>query len=315
MTAHQTSQSILPAGTHIGQVRLRVTDMDRALAFYHTLLGYHVFARDNGVARVSDPNYPESGFVLSEQPGARRNSGRTAGLYHAAILLPSHRDLARMMVHLVDQEWPLGGAADHGVSEAIYLADPDGNGLEIYADRPRETWPRQSNGRVAMKTDPLDVNGLVAEIGPDPEPWQEMPTNTTIGHIHLQVSNLRRSADFYTNVLGFEITQDTYPGALFVSAGGYHHHIGLNTWAGEGIPPTSPDSAGLMGFRVVVPDRASWEAALDRVRSAGLTVSDQQTDSESDSVVVKDPDSNEVEISFSVSLEIEGYHTVALGPA
>lgn len=256
----------LPASTSVGEVSLTVKDLGRSLAFYRDTLGYTADETSDGLVQLTAGS-GHAGFVLRERPDAQPKPRRTSGLFHAAILLPARPDLARMVQQLGARNWPIGGASDHGVSEALYLDDPDGNGLEIYTDRPRETWPRKG-GQVAMMTEPLNFDSLFGELnGSEPE-WTGIPDGTTIGHIHLQVSNLEDSARFYTDVLGFETMQDTYPGALFVAAGGYHHHIGMNVWAGRGVPPSPPSTAGLTRFTIDVPDRGSWDALLHRLAGA-----------------------------------------------
>lgn len=254
---------MLPADTSLGPVHLTVADLDRAAVFYQTTLGFRIVDHVQGAARLSATGRPPFHLLLTERPDARR--GRTAGLYHFAILLPSRGDLARVLRHLVEAQASPAGASDHAVSEALYLHDPEGNGIEIYRDRPRTEWPRRG-GELAMGTRPLDLEELLAE---DTRAWDGMPAGTRVGHIHLHVADLARSERFYAGVLGFEVTVRGYPGALFLAAGGYHHHIGMNTWAGEGVPPMDPDGLGLRFFTVVIPDEAARGAAVDRLRRAG----------------------------------------------
>jgi catechol 2,3-dioxygenase len=166
---------------------------------------------------------------------------------------------------LLEHGWPIDGAAHHGVSEAIYLRDPDYNGIELYSDVPRDVW-HWENGSLTMVTDPLDVDNLLSEAGE----WNGIDPSTDIGHLHLQVSDLPRSEQFYHGLLGLDVTQRSYPGALFLSAGGYHHHIGLNTWAGQGAPAPPQNSVGLSSFAIQMPDRQSWKALKRRLESASL---------------------------------------------
>src|SRR5262249_15836204 len=215
----------------------------------------------------------------------------TTGLYHFAILVPSRADLSRALRRLAETDTVLQGAADHGVSEALYLADPDGNGIEIYRDRPRAEWPFV-DGQLRMGADPLDSDGLLAvsEGADSPDsPYSGLARATTIGHVHLHVSNLESARRFYVDVLGFTLMQRYGPSALFVSAGGYHHHIGLNTWAGVGAPPPPPGAIGLKYFEVRLPDRAAVEAAAGRVRAARIPV-----ESMGDAALVQDPASNAI---------------------
>lgn len=276
--------AVLPVSTHIGPVALTVADLSRSLRFYVNAIGLEVIRRDAGEAQLGAGG--RMLLSLTELPGARPKPARTTGLYHFAILLPSRLDLARSLRHLVEIRWPLQGAADHLVSEALYLADPDGNGIEIYRDRPRDEWPTRS-GQVQMATDPLDFDGLVAELAEDGQPWIGLPAGTAIGHVHLHVADLHLAESFYCNLLGFEVMQRGYPGALFVAAGGYHHHLGLNVWAGVGAPPPPAGSAGLRHFAVVLPDRSSLDAVLARYHEARVPV-----EAGPDSWLVRDPAQN-----------------------
>ena len=209
-------------------------------------------------------------LILTEDPGARPKPARTTGLYHIAIRYPDRASLGQALARMLAQGWTLGGASDHGVSEALYTSDPDGNGVELYVDRPREKWPREQS-RVAMFTAPLDVQSLYQEGLETSSTGDGAPAGVVMGHIHLQVSDLQRSGSFYRDRIGLDITQDSYPGALFLSAGGYHHHIGLNTWASRGAPPPPPDSAGLASFSFVLPDRESLAHLLDHLEAAGFS--------------------------------------------
>jgi catechol 2,3-dioxygenase len=296
------TEHFLPAGTHTGRVHLRTPDLERALALYRDLLGFHLVARENGTAALSATGSWPHHFLLTEAPSARPKPQGTTGLYHIAICYPNRPALARAFWRLVSHAWPFQGFADHLVSEALYLADPDGNGLELYVDRPRGQW-RRVNGQIEMATDPLDVEGLLAEADGDAAPWTGVAPRTHIGHLHLQVSDLARAEAFYTGVLGLEVTQRGYPGALFLSAGGYHHHLGLNTWAGLGAPPPPADSAGLISFAVRVPDEEAWEAVRQRARQADLEVEDKHDEQKADgqrarSFMVRDPDGIGVEVDL-----------------
>jgi catechol 2,3-dioxygenase len=174
---------------------------------------------------------------------------RSAGLFHFAILVPSRAALGRSLRRLAEKHWPMSGAADHLVSEALYLNDPDGLGIEIYRDRPRDTWRRTSDGEIAMATDPLDLKGIHDEPGAD-APWTGLEAGTVMGHVHLQVPHVDAAAAFYCDRIGFTPMVRSYPGALFVAAGGYHHHLGLNTWAGRGAPAPPDNAVGLRGFTI-----------------------------------------------------------------
>ena len=278
-----TSAAVHPA-TRIGAVSLAVADLDRALGFYQEALGFQVHRRDGGAAALGAGG-PDL-LRLVEQPGARPARGVT-GLYHFAVLVPSRRDLARSLRRLAELRTPLQGMSDHAVSEAIYLADPDGNGIEVYRDRPRGEWPTAGR-EVRMTVDPLDVDGLIGELAGDDEPWSGLRPATTIGHMHLHVADIAAARRFYVGVIGFELMQ-SFGSADFVAAGGYHHHLGYNIWAGRGAPPPTPEMAGLRSFEVLLPDQPALDAVLGRVRSAGLPIAEADG-----GAVVRDPSQNAV---------------------
>jgi catechol 2,3-dioxygenase len=256
-------EAIDPA-TRIAEVHLTISDLDRSTAFYTDRLGFRVRQRDKHVARLGAGG-PDL-LVLTQATAAPRVRG-TTGLYHFAVLLPSRPDLARSLRRLVETDTVLQGFADHGVSEAIYLADPDGNGIELYRDRPRDAWPT-ADGRLHMTADPLDVEDLLEDAGAVEE--HALPSGTAIGHVHLHVNDLGAAETFYVRVLGFDLMQRYGPGALFVSAGGYHHHIGLNTWAGVGAPPPPPGAIGLREFVVSLPNARARERVLARLAEAAI---------------------------------------------
>lgn len=257
--------SIHPA-TSIGYVHLTVANLDRSLAFYQENLGFQLQRRDGDTAHLGAGG-PDL-LVLTEQPGARPVSGVT-GLYHFAILTPSRVALAQSLRRLAETRTPVQGFSDHWVSEAIYLADPDGNGIEIYRDRPRSEWPRQ-NGQLQMATDPLDIQSILAELEVQPAPWTGLEPETVIGHVHLHISTIPSAEAFYVGTLGFDLIMRYGPSASFVSAGGYHHHLGLNTWAGVNAPPPPLDAAGLRYFTINLPDSAALAVVVARIQEAGL---------------------------------------------
>lgn len=255
----------LPAGTAIGRVQLRVRDIARSLAFYRDLLGLRVSAEGDGTVALAAPGAAAPVVVLREDPAARPRPDRVPGLYHYAILLPDRLDLGRTMLRLFERRWPFHGFADHGVSEAAYLADPDGNGIELAADRPRAQWPRKA-GRIAMTTLALNVNDLLRRV--DGESARELPPDTRIGHVHLHVVELPPAERFYRDVLGFDVTERNYPGALFLAAGGYHHHVAVNTWIAG--PAPAGVVAGLIDYAIELPTEEGLGAVLDRLRAAGV---------------------------------------------
>jgi len=247
---------------------LQVSDLERALAYYQHVLGLRLLDQSAGTARLGTV---ESGRVLvelAERPGAHPVPRRgVLGLYHFAILVPERRSLGRLVRHVL-RAGPVPGMADHAVSEAVYLTDPDGLGIEVYADRPRAEWRADPNGQLHMTTDPLDVDDLLEAAGD--EPWTGMPTGTVIGHVHLHVGDLERAEDFYHQALGLDKVVWTYPGALFMSAGGYHHHLGTNTWSSG--PPAADDQARLLFWDIEVPEARDAEQAANSLTARGFTV-------------------------------------------
>lgn len=237
----------LPDDGRIGGVRLTVSDLDRSIAFYRDTLGFTEFRREGSSASLAAGEGPTL-VELQQIPNAIPKPRRSAGLYHVAILVPSRASLGRSFRRLVETRWPLSGASDHLVSEALYLDDPDGLGIEIYRDRPRESW-QVSNGQVMMATDPLDLQDLHGEPGAELT-WKGLDVETVIGHVHLHVPHLDTAEAFYCGRVGFEPTLRGYPGALFVAAGGYHHHLGMNTWTGVGAPPPPEHAVGLDAFTI-----------------------------------------------------------------
>lgn len=253
----------IAAQTRLGEISLTVRELARSLAFYTESLGLDVLEAGDSQARLGSSG---RGLVhLVEQRAAAVPRGRT-GLYHLALLEPSRAALARSLRRLAASRTRLSGAADHGVSEALYLNDPDEIGIEIYRDRPREEWPRRG-GELAMVTEALDLESLLEE----PEEGAA-PGGTTLGHVHLHVAQLDAARTFYVDILGFELRQRYGGQALFVAAGGYHHHIGLNTWQGVGAPPPSDPSTGLRHFEIVLPNAEAKARARARLEQAGVAV-------------------------------------------
>ncbi len=241
--------STASAPVEIGHVALTVRDIDSVAAFYETAIGLRPLASDGGVRRLG-----VGGRVLVElraDPAARPVDPREAGLFHTAFLLPARADLGAWLVHAAGARVPLQGASDHLVSEAIYLADPEGNGIEVYVDRPRADWPRadwpREGGRIRMATDPLDLNALAAGAR---APWAGAPDGTVVGHVHLQVGDVPEAEAFYNGSLGFDLVT-RYPGAAFFGSGGYHHHLAANVWNSRGAGKRSEGAAGLAGVELL----------------------------------------------------------------
>ena len=256
----------LPNETRLGTVRLRIANLARSVEYYENVLGLRVLERSDGRASLGPQGNDRALLALHEQPGARPVPRRgRLGLFHFAILLPSRTALGGFVRHLADAGVQ-AGAGDHLVSEAFYLQDPDGLGIEVYADRPRETW-RRVGLELKMATDPVDVAALLSAAGD--AAWDGMPAGTVIGHIHLHVGSIEKSAAFFSEALGFDRMVWNYPGALFLGAGGYHHHLGTNTWAGPGAEPARDDEAGLREWTIELPGTASLVAAEASLCGAG----------------------------------------------
>jgi catechol 2,3-dioxygenase len=255
----------LPAALRLGRVRLQVADLERSIAYYEGVIGFRVLERAAGRATLGAHGEETPLVELRERPGAAPVPRRgRLGLYHFAILLPDRPALGRFVSHLAS----IGvraGASDHLVSEALYLTDPDGLGIEVYADRPRASWAHRDR-QLLMATEPLDVAEVAESAGG--APWTGMPAGTTIGHVHLFVGDLAAAAAFYHEGLGFDKVVWSYPGALFLSAGGYHHHLGTNTWA-AGAQPAGETDARLLSWDIVLPTAADADSAARSLTSAG----------------------------------------------
>jgi catechol 2,3-dioxygenase len=274
--------------SRIGSVHLRVSNLKRALGFYRDILGFELIDIHGGDARLAAAANRPPQLILSEFGSSRPRPAGTTGLFHVAFRHTNRKDLARALLHLHKTNYPLQGSADHGVSEALYLADPDGNGIELYVDRPAKDW-LVVNGQVAMTTEPLDIDDLLNELHTGERMDDTVPPPTHIGHIHLQISDLMRSERFYHEILGFEVTQRSFPGALFLSLDGYHHHIGLNTWAGRRAPAPPGDSLGLDSFSILFSD----QRAIERITRQNLWNVDRNYDSSgngNERLAVRDPD-------------------------
>lgn len=268
----------------MGVVGLTVADLGRSVGFYERAIGLSELQRTGGEAVIGVGDVPL--LHLTEQPGALpwMVDGMT-GLYHFAILLPTRPALGAWLSHYARLGYPPPGQGDHVVSEALYLRDPDGHGIEMYADRPREGW-RWRDGQVVMGTGPVDVRGLIAQA----DPWSGLPEGTTMGHVHLQVGDVAQGRAFYSGLVGFDVVA-AMPTALFVSAGGYHHHLGMNTWHSQGAPPAPEDTARLRYYTVVFADVGARGEVVKRLEGAG--VSARRLDG---ALVVDDPWGNEVRL-------------------
>jgi catechol 2,3-dioxygenase len=274
--------------TRVGAVRLEVADLERMQNFYERAIGLTTVELSTEVARLGVGGAPLGAPLveLVHNPVAAPRPREATGLYHLAILVPSRVELARAVRRVAGAGWSFSGASDHLVSEALYLDDPEGNGIEIYRDRRRDEWG-YANGELRMSSLPLDLEGVLAELDGGVSDALAMATGTTMGHVHLQVADLERAEDFYHGTLGLDVTVRSYPGALFLSAGGYHHHIGLNTWAGRGAPAPPPGARGLRWFEILVPTRDEY----DRV---GRALGDRGAEPrrQGDGLLVSDPSGN-----------------------
>jgi catechol 2,3-dioxygenase len=277
------SESVIHPDTRLGYVHLTVSDLVRASEFYQNVLGFQFQRRDGDTAHLGAGE--DDLVVLTERRGARRVPRRT-GLYHFAIRVPSRLALAGSLQNLIETNAQRVGGADHLVSEALYLEDPDGNGIEVYRDRTRSDW-QYRNGVLQMATDPLDYQGILAELESSSVTWTGLWPDTIIGHVHLHVADLAAATAFYEKVLGFDLVTSMGGSASFLSAGGYHHHVGLNTWNGVGAPPPPPDAVGLRYFVVQLPDQEELARLRARLEEAAVTFEVRD-----DGVFVRDPSQN-----------------------
>ena len=264
--------SRLPNVTRVGAVVLQIADLERSLAFYQEVIGFRLISKEAGVARLGATGSEAVLLELHEKPGVRSAApnGRL-GIYHFAILLPTRGDLGRFLRHAYSSGVRIG-QADHLYSEASYLTDPDGIDVEVYRDRPRDEWNLAADGEIIGATEPLDLEGLAAAAGS--EPWGGLPAGTTIGHMHFFVGDLGKAEEFYHLALGLDKVTWHFPGALFLSAGGYHHHVGTNTWA-AGSKPSGPDDARLLHWELLLPTEEEAVAVAARMREAGYPVNEE----------------------------------------
>ncbi len=271
-TGQPAPSPALPATLRLGAVHLTVTDLDRSVDFYTNSIGMRLQGRGEGTAALGAGG--EDLLFLHEEPGARR-AGRHAGLYHFALLHSSREELARTAARLFATDTYVQGASDHGISEAIYLPDPDGNGIELYADRPREVWPDLSDPGWDGRPTPLDMEGLLETVAGE-EVRREIDPNLVVGHVHLHVGELEQGLAFYRDAVGFDLMTFLPGAAAFVSAGGYHHHLGFNIWRGEGVGPAPDGTVGLRYWTVVLEDPEEVEEVRERLRAAGVETRDHE---------------------------------------
>src|SRR3954469_18503863 len=283
-SATTTSSATLPASMRLGPVHLTVSDLDRSIAFYERSIGLQLARREGAGAALGAGG--EDLLVLTEEPDARP-AGRHAGLYHFALLNPSRLELARAAQRLIETQTPVSGASDHKISEAIYLPDPDGNGIELAADRSREHWGDLSDPTSHGGPEPLDMVSLMAMVE-GAEPVARASSELSVGHLHLHVGDVEGALEFWRDLIGFEV-MTRFPSAAFVSAGGYHHHLGLNTWRGEGVGPMPAGTVGLRHWTVVLETPAEVAAVRARLEAAGAPMAEQP-----DGFIARDPWNNAV---------------------
>ena len=277
---------------HIKNVQLKVSDLERSLNFYTQVLGLSILNQTVSQAELGNTK-GQSLIELIELKDASPRPQRFAGLYHVALLVPNRKALAKLVQHFIDHKIPVQGASDHGISEAIYLADPDGNGIEIASDTPDETWP-WINGKLDIlgKNGPMDIDAVLASKDVD-EVFERMEADTIVGHLHLHASELEKSKQFYTDILGMDVVIDLPNSALFMSYAGYHHHIALNLWNGRNVPQNPVNAPGLARARLHVPSLAFLNDIEHKLntRQYSYTKKDQ-------TLFVLDPSGNPFELSF-----------------
>lgn len=303
---HTQHVSIDPATT-VGLLSLSVSDLARSITYYAEAIGFAVLQRDGSSAVLGVAGTPL--LLLTEQSGAQpwpRGGASYTGLYHFAILLPTRTDLGRWLRHWLDLGLPMPGQGDHLVSEALYLEDPDGHGIEVYRDRPREEWPR-ADGQIQMASDPVDIRGLLAEAERAGISWVGLPPGTRLGHMHLQVGDIAEATAFYHEVLGFDIVA-RMQSALFISAGGYHHHLGLNIWHSKGAGPAPARSVRLRFFTVDLSSEDARQAVLKRLDAARIGYSRL-----AGVVEVQDPWQNTILLQVGAAANVQAANALATG--
>ncbi|MFP8951483.1 VOC family protein [Natrialbaceae archaeon A-arb3/5] len=281
----------LPESTALGRTALRVADKAAAVEFYRDVVGLAVVRNDEAMAALGAGETPLL-VILEDEDALPRRRDQT-GLFHTAFRVPNRAALGDALSRVRD-DWRLDGASDHGFSEALYLADPEGNGVEIYRDRPRAEWPRDDDGSLGVQSIPLDLEALAADAGG--ESVATVPTETDLGHVHLEAASIANARAFYHETLGFDVSIDAGPSATFFAAGGYHHHVGVNTWNGRSNP-VEDDHCGLAWFEIVVPDDEALAGVRDRLADASVSIAQRR-----DGFALDDP--NGIEIRFR-SVETE----------
>ena len=280
---------LIPDKTRIQSIDIRVRDLKDSLNFYSDLIGFKIVDQNDFEAFLSSTGVLPYIIKLTEDKSAPVRIKGSTGLFHMAFLFPNRKELARVFMRLFKNNIKFQGFSDHLVSEAIYLLDPDGNGVELYTDKPRDQW-QESHGQILMDTLPLDLSKVTSELD-DPEIWNGIHPDTTLGHIHLNVSELKKAEEFYNEILGFRITNTQFPKALFLGAGGYHHHIGSNTWMLDKRAKADENSLGMTSFTIRIPDDNYINLISERAEKNKLNVF-----SDNKSVLIKDFDNINIRI-------------------
>jgi catechol 2,3-dioxygenase len=262
----------IPDNTKIQSIDLSVSSLEKSLDFYSRLLGFKEITNDGNTVSLSADGKQPYVISLEENKDGKFPSANNTGLYHTAIRFPNRKELAKVFVHLFENKTKFQGFSDHLVSEAIYLADPDGNGVELYTDKPKETWQWRM-GQVEMSTLPLNLQVLTAELDKEDMQFEELHPETGIGHIHLKVSDLFKAEKFYSHMMGFNITSSSYNGALFFAANGYHHHIGTNVWQSRKGSPPKENSLGLKSYTIKLPDADFIASVEEKSKNTGIETS------------------------------------------
>jgi catechol 2,3-dioxygenase len=279
----------IPDDTVKQSIDLSVSDLEKSLEFYSRLIGFKEISREGKNIYLSANGKLPYIISLAENKNGKHPSRNNTGLYHVAIRFPNRKELAKVFLQLFKNNVKFHGFSDHIVSEAIYLADPDGNGVEIYIDKPKETW-KWTLGQVEMDTLPLNLQVITNVIGENETIADGIHPDTKIGHIHLKVSDLYKAEKFYNHLLGFNVTNSSYPGALFLSAGGYHHHIGTNIWSSKNGTPPPDDSLGLKSLTINIPDEKYIEEIEKNAKNYGIETA-KHTDGK---IFLSDFDNNKI---------------------
>ncbi len=283
----------IPDNTKIQSVNLTVKNLDEALDFYSNQIGFNVIDRTEKKSFLSANGKEPYIIGLFENPDAKYPAKNSTGLFHIAVKFPNRKELAKIFLKLFENKVKFQGFSDHIVSEAVYLSDPDGNGVELYTDKPKETWNWRL-GQVEMNTLPLNLQVLTNALEDEDLKTDTIHPDTEIGHIHLKVSDLLKAEKFYSHLLGFNITNSTYNGALFLSAGGYHHHIGVNVWSSRNGSPPPDNSLGLMSFTIIIPDENYLNLISESANSLGI----ENGKSSDGKVILRDFDNNKIIVTL-----------------